>query len=79
MFLLISSSARSSDMDNTRRMSELLWMVVEQLICAPRKKLTRPSEFNNGARSSQSSRSSRRIRFSVPTYSRFQKGSPLFR
>lgn len=30
------SSSGSSERDNTRRMSEQLWMVVEQLICPPK-------------------------------------------
>jgi len=30
------SSSGSSEMDKTRRMSEQLWIVVEQLICPPK-------------------------------------------
>lgn len=45
----VLSSATSSDNESALRMSERLCMVVEQLICPPRKKATLPSELNKGA------------------------------
>lgn len=45
---LLSASA-SSEMERILRISVRLWMVVEQLICPPKKNATLPSESNNGA------------------------------
>lgn len=44
-----ASSFGSSDIDNIRKTSVLLRMVVEQLICPPMKKAARPFASNNGA------------------------------
>jgi hypothetical protein len=43
------SSSTSCGVERMRRMSEQLWMVVEQLICPPRKKTTLPSALKSGA------------------------------
>jgi len=43
------SSSISSEIDSTRRMSEQLCIVVEQLIWPPKKKATLPSALNKGA------------------------------
>ena len=46
---LLLSSSTSCGVDRMRRMSEQLWIVVEQLIWPPRKKATVPSALKRGA------------------------------
>jgi hypothetical protein len=43
------SSSTSCGVERMRKMSEQLWIVVEQLIWPPRKKTTLPSALNSGA------------------------------
>lgn len=45
----ILSSSTSCGVERMRKMSEQLWIVVEQLIWPPRKKTTLPSALNSGA------------------------------
>ena len=49
----VFSSSTSCGVERTRRISEQLWMVVEQLICPPRKKATVPSALKSGAEEGQ--------------------------